>query len=132
MLPVLLTGNPGFIGSRRTLLIKPAFEIVFNNSRLAVRKTTVNKNSRSESLNILLFPVGSAGDVYPHLGLGRALRDRGHRVTLLTSGYFRETAEREGFDFVDLIPEEEFLRLAGNPCSGIPCVARKPSWSCLP
>ena len=66
-------------------------------------------------LNILLFPVGSAGDVYPHLGLGRALRDRGHQVTLLTSGYFRETAEREGFDFVDLVSEEEFLRLAGNP-----------------
>ncbi len=71
--------------------------------------------STGQPLNILMFPVGSAGDVYPHLGLGRALRERGHRVTLLTSGYFRETAEREGFDFVDLVPEDDFLRLVGNP-----------------
>ena len=76
---------------------------------------SMTANPSHRPLNVLLFPVGSAGDVYPHLGLDRALLERGHRVTLLTSGYFREAAEREGFEFVDLMPEEKFLRLAGNP-----------------
>ena len=63
----------------------------------------------------LLHPVGSAGDVYPFVGLGLALKSRGHDVTVLTSGYFRETVERVGLKFVDTLPKDDFLKLAGNP-----------------
>ncbi len=63
----------------------------------------------------LLHPVGSAGDVYPFIGLGQALKARGHNVTILTSGYFKDTVERAGLDFVDTLPKEDFLQLAGNP-----------------
>ncbi len=65
--------------------------------------------------NFLLFPVGSAGDVYPFVGLGEALQRRGHRVTVLTSGYFRDSIERIGLGFVDVLATEDFLELAGNP-----------------
>ena len=67
------------------------------------------------SKRFLLHPVGSAGDVYPFIGLGLALKARGHDVTVLTSGYFRETAERTGLDFVDTLSKEEFCALMENP-----------------
>lgn len=38
--------------------------------------------------HVLLLPVGSHGDVHPFVGIGKALRDRGHRVTTITSEPF--------------------------------------------
>ena len=35
--------------------------------------------------HFLLVPVGSHGDVHPFVGIGRALRERGHRVTMITA-----------------------------------------------
>ncbi len=72
-------------------------------------------SAMTDSAHILLCPVGSAGDVYPYIGLGVALQNRGHRVTMLTSGYFQETAERVGLEFIDTLPQEEFLKLVANP-----------------
>ena len=40
------------------------------------------------------MPVGSSGDVHPFVGLGLALKRRGHSVTLITNGYFQPLAER--------------------------------------
>ena len=34
------------------------------------------------------MPVGSHGDVHPFIGVGLALRARGHRVRAFTSGYY--------------------------------------------
>ena len=34
-------------------------------------------------MRVLLIPVGSHGDVHPFVGLGHALRARGHQVTFL-------------------------------------------------
>ena len=39
--------------------------------------------------------IGSSGDVHPFVGLGMALRRRGHRVTLITSGYFEKLVRRQ-------------------------------------
>jgi rhamnosyltransferase subunit B len=66
-------------------------------------------------MNVLLNPVGSHGDVHPFIGIGRALRDRGHRVTLITAAPFRELAERNGFDFAAVGTEEEYDAFACNP-----------------
>lgn len=66
-------------------------------------------------MQILLTPVGSAGDVHPLIGLALALRDRGHRVKLVLSGYFSELAERLNLDHVALGTKEEFLQLASDP-----------------
>jgi hypothetical protein len=40
---------------------------------------------------VVLIPVGSAGDVHAFVALGLALRGRGHRVTVITSIYVPRT-----------------------------------------
>jgi rhamnosyltransferase subunit B len=65
--------------------------------------------------NILLLPIGSAGDVHPFVALGIALRDRGHRVTVITSAYFDGLLRKAGLDSVGLGSVEEFELLLLNP-----------------
>ncbi len=47
----------------------------------------------------LLTPVGSAGDVNPYIGVGRALAARDHDVHVLTAEPFRAAVERAGLTF---------------------------------
>ncbi len=63
----------------------------------------------------LLTPVGSAGDVHPYLGIGRELRRRGHRVTLLASEPFLESAERAGVDFLACWSNEYVEKVLQHP-----------------
>ena len=65
--------------------------------------------------HFLLTPVGSSGDVHPFVGIGRALRARGHDVTLLTAEPFRRISERAGLHFVGTHSEEDFDRLTKHP-----------------
>src|ERR1700730_2971106 len=65
--------------------------------------------------HFLLTPVGSSGDVHPFVGIGRALRERGHDVTLLTSEPFRRLSDRAGLQFVGTQSEEDFDRLTKHP-----------------
>jgi UDP:flavonoid glycosyltransferase YjiC (YdhE family) len=65
--------------------------------------------------HFLLTPVGSSGDVHPFVGIGRALRSRGHDATLLASEPFRCISERAGLRFVATQSEEEFDRLTKHP-----------------
>ena len=48
-------------------------------------------------MHVLLVPFGSHGDVHPFLGLGLALRERGHRVTFLINEYFGPLVRGLGF-----------------------------------
>ena len=64
---------------------------------------------------ILLIPVGSYGDVNPYIGIGVALKARGHRVTVATSGYFEDLVRRQGLEFLELGTRDEFLRLVNHP-----------------
>ncbi len=66
-------------------------------------------------VHVLVIPMGSAGDVYPFVAMATALRQRGHRVTLLTSGAYQWLAEAEGLDFVPLISASEHEELVANP-----------------
>jgi UDP:flavonoid glycosyltransferase YjiC (YdhE family) len=65
--------------------------------------------------HFLLTPVGSSGDVHPFVGIGRALRARGHDVSLLTAEPFRAVSERAGLRFVGTHSEEEFNHLTKHP-----------------
>ena len=56
--------------------------------------------SAARRLNVLLPTLGSAGDVHPFIALGTALRARGHRATILTNPFFRETIEAQGLQFL--------------------------------
>jgi rhamnosyltransferase subunit B len=53
--------------------------------------------------------------VHPFVGIGRALRSRGHDVTLVTADPFRRISERAGLRFVGTRSEEDFERLTKHP-----------------
>lgn len=72
-------------------------------------------SDREILVNILIFPFGSHGDVHPMVGLGLALRSRGHDVTIAAAGYFRELIERVGLDYVEQGTREEFLAALAHP-----------------
>jgi UDP:flavonoid glycosyltransferase YjiC (YdhE family) len=66
-------------------------------------------------MHVLLTPFGSAGDVYPLIGIGRELLHRGHRITMITNAYFEDIARRAGFDFAPFSSREDYFKLIENP-----------------
>lgn len=66
-------------------------------------------------MHFILSPIGSAGDVYPMLGIAVELHKRGHQITFLANGYFQETVERCGLQFAELGSREHFHSVANNP-----------------
>lgn len=55
----------------------------------------------------VLATVGTDGDIFPFLGLGRVLRSRGNRVTLATHEHFAARAAAAGLEFVPLVSQVE-------------------------
>jgi UDP:flavonoid glycosyltransferase YjiC (YdhE family) len=47
---------------------------------------------------------GSHGDLFPYIGLGVALKKRGHRPVIATSSGYRAEVEREGIELVEAGP----------------------------
>jgi UDP:flavonoid glycosyltransferase YjiC (YdhE family) len=66
-------------------------------------------------MHAILTPVGSAGDVNPFVMIGRELRRRGHRVTLLSPDVFASSAARADVEFVSTGSADEFQRVTKNP-----------------
>jgi UDP:flavonoid glycosyltransferase YjiC (YdhE family) len=66
-------------------------------------------------MRALLIPMGSAGDVYPLVGLGAALRARGHRVEVVANSYYQSAVERAGVSFVPLGSYEDIRPALENP-----------------
>ncbi len=64
---------------------------------------------------MLLISLGTAGDVHPFVGLGVALRERGHDVTLMVNSYFEPLARRHGLGFLPLGTVEDYFRIIENP-----------------
>src|SRR5882724_1006244 len=50
-------------------------------------------------LNVVLATKGSYGDVVPFLAIGKAMRQRGHNVTLVSQCEYREAARRVELHF---------------------------------
>lgn len=65
--------------------------------------------------HFLLVPVGSHGDVHPFVAIGIGLRERGHRVTMITSEPFRDVASRNGLEFVGTLTPDEYTSLMNHP-----------------
>ena len=81
-------------------------------------------------LNVLLPTLGSAGDVHPFIALGTALLARGHRATIITNPFFRETIEAQGLGFlpVGTVADVESAVLdpdLWHPTKGFEVVARR-------
>ena len=62
-----------------------------------------------------MTPVGSAGDVHPFIGLGRALRARGHEVVIVTAGTFEQVVQRAGLEFRETISAQIFDVMSKHP-----------------
>jgi vancomycin aglycone glucosyltransferase len=56
-------------------------------------------------MRVLLTSHGSTGDIYPLIGLGRALREAGHHVRYATAPLYQREIEKAGLEFVCLPPE---------------------------
>lgn len=65
-------------------------------------------------MHTLLIAIGSHGDVHPFIGIGSALRRRGHDVTVVTNSYFEPLVRKVGFGFASVGRAEEYKLLAGN------------------
>jgi rhamnosyltransferase subunit B len=65
--------------------------------------------------HFLLLPVGSHGDVHPFVAIGKGLRERGHRVTMITSEPFRDVALRNDLEFVSTLTIDEYNLMANHP-----------------
>src|SRR5258708_25020001 len=61
-------------------------------------------------MRVLLVSIGTAGDLLPFIALGKALRGRGHDVTVLGNGYFRDVAHQASLGFVEVCSADEHVR----------------------
>jgi len=66
-------------------------------------------------IRFVMTPVGSSGDVHPSIGIGRALRARGHDVVVVTGGSFEEVALRAGLGFHTVFSKEEYEAATNHP-----------------
>jgi rhamnosyltransferase subunit B len=65
--------------------------------------------------DILLCTIGSAGDVYPFVGIAQELQKRGYGVTLITSQFFETQARDAGLEFLGLGSAEDYQSIIQNP-----------------
>jgi rhamnosyltransferase subunit B len=70
---------------------------------------------KQSATSVLLCTIGSAGDVYPFIGIGQELRKRGYRVVLITSKYFESQALGAGLEFFGLGSAEDYHSIIQNP-----------------
>jgi rhamnosyltransferase subunit B len=66
-------------------------------------------------MRFILTPVGSAGDVHPFVGIGRALKARGHEVIVCTAEPFRDVVHKAGLIFHEMASVEEFDAVSKHP-----------------
>jgi len=65
-------------------------------------------------MHAILASLGTDGDVLPFVGLGVALRARGHRVTVLASEGYGELVAAHWLEFRTLVSAEAMRALLGN------------------
>jgi rhamnosyltransferase subunit B len=66
-------------------------------------------------MHVILATMGTDGDVFPHIGLGIALRARGHRVTLAAPEPYQARALAMGLEFCPLVSTQETERMLADP-----------------
>lgn len=66
-------------------------------------------------MRILIFPMGSAGDVHPFIGVGKALQARGHDVQVATNSFFESSVTRAGLEFIEIGSKDEFEAVTADP-----------------
>src|SRR4051812_15383136 len=65
--------------------------------------------------HVILASLGTDGDILPYVGLGFALRRRGHEATLVAAEDYRGRAAEAGLGFAPLASKEENHQLLADP-----------------
>jgi rhamnosyltransferase subunit B len=63
----------------------------------------------------VLVGLGSAGDLHPVIGIGRGLRERGWRVSVLSSPAYAQLTQRAGLDFVPIGDPGDYEATQAHP-----------------
>lgn len=66
-------------------------------------------------MRVIIYTIGSAGDVHPFVRLGLALQERGHDVFVITSGFFKDLIDKAGLGFRELGSVERFQAVQDDP-----------------
>lgn len=66
-------------------------------------------------MNIIIAAVGTSGDVHPFIGLGAALKARGHQVSFCANEHYKNVAECNGLEFVSIATQGPFYEAIANP-----------------
>ncbi len=66
-------------------------------------------------MRIIMLPVGSAGDVHPHVAIGLELERRGHDVAVLTSAWFEPLLSRVGLPLIPVGTVNDYHRALEHP-----------------
>lgn len=66
-------------------------------------------------MRVLIYPMGSSGDVHPLVGVAKSLQARGHEVFIITSAYFEDLVRRAGIEFRAIGTVEDFQRIQDDP-----------------
>src|SRR5262245_32387337 len=77
--------------------------------------TVMLHDSPPRDIEFLLFANGSGGDVDPMLAIGRALRDRGHRVVIVANPYFETAVRAAGLTFAGIGSAEIYRQRMEDP-----------------
>jgi UDP:flavonoid glycosyltransferase YjiC (YdhE family) len=80
--------------------------------------------------NIVIATIGSLGDLYPCLALGRELSNRGCRVNIATTPYYRNKVEDCGLSFHPMRPDwnptdAKLIRSCEDPQRGLEVLYRQ-------
>jgi len=73
--------------------------------------------------SILLTTQGSLGDLHPYLALGLGLKQRGHRVAVATTNYYKDRVEGAGLEHRPMGPhlspgDPKIVRMVCDPVKG--------------
>lgn len=66
-------------------------------------------------MHVLLVSIGTGGDIFPYIGLGKVLRARGHQVTLVAPEDFAALAADHQLAFRPVVSVEQNHKLLSNP-----------------
>jgi hypothetical protein len=73
---------------------------MIDGGRASYRRVPASIPVDNDAMHFLLSCFGSAGNVHPFMAIGQALQQRGHRVEVLTSAYFRGASKPPDLDCV--------------------------------
>jgi rhamnosyltransferase subunit B len=82
-------------------------------------------------LHIFIIAIGSAGDVYPFLGLARGFAAEGHRVSFCTNPAFEDAVTAVGLRLVPLGTAEEYHCAMNDPALWNPRTSFRVLWKTM-